>query len=97
MVYEPGMDLLSSGDFTGALLWALTESPGLQYGVFFIFLGVVIASLVHTQTKDFSITGLVWIVYLAAVGSVIPYGVAPYFMLLIGVSIAVLIIKVMLK
>lgn len=86
---------LNNGDWGGALNWVMSDYVG--YGFLWIFIGIILASLVMAKTKSYGITGIVFIVYCVAISAALPIEVGQYFLLLIGIMLSIMVIKLWLS
>lgn len=86
--------LIENADYGGALLWVFTDYVG--FGMIWMLLGIVIFTLVYSKTQSIGISGVVFIAYIAAIGAVLPPEIQGYFLLVIGVMLAILLIKLWL-
>lgn len=87
--------LLLQGDIPGALGALLGNY--IPYGMFWLFLGGIIFALVYGKTKSYGISGIIFILYSTLVGAVIPLEMQPYLLLLIGLMLAVMLIRTVIK
>lgn len=87
--------LLEQGDPVGALDWVFTNYLG--FGIIWMLIGIMLAAVVYGKTESGSITGIFLIAFSIPVGVAFPPEIQKYFLLLIGILIAVAAIKLWLS
>jgi len=88
------MTYLNSGEFLEAIRCSLSHT--FPFNMFFVFLGFVLLGVVFQKTKSHAISGIVMILYALSAYTVIDKSFQPYYMLVMGVSIMVLLISIFL-
>lgn len=86
--------LIENADYGGAVLWVFTDYVG--FGMIWMLLGIMIFSLVYSKTQSIGISGVVFIAFIAAIGAVLPPETQKYFSLIIGVMLAIILLKLWL-
>lgn len=86
--------LLVNGNYTTALQTGLTNL--LPLGLVWVFIGLLIFSVIYMKTKSYGVSGMIFVVYSALVigYNVIPVAIQPFMALLVGLLLAVMLIKV---
>lgn len=85
--------LLITGDWLGALACSLSNV--LPLGLFWVLMGMIIFAAMQVKSKNFAVSGVILILYLAIIipANLVEVSIQPFLALLIGLLIAALIIK----
>lgn len=86
---------LMNGQLGQALNWAMSDYIG--YGMLWIFFGMLIFGAVWVRTKSYGIAGIVFMLYTALVSVALPLEMSIYLMLIIGIMVAIMLIKLVMK
>lgn len=82
---------LNNGDFLGALNSVYNNY--IPYGLFWIFIGILVFGVVFGKTKSYSISTVIFILYSSIAGFMIPKEVQVYFYLIIGIMLTAMFVK----
>lgn len=88
------MTYMNSGEFLQSLKCALDNIFPFQ--LFYVFLGFVIMGVVFQKTKSYSMSGIIMVLYLMATTTVMDTSFQPYYLLLVGISVMVLLVSIFL-
>lgn len=86
---------LMQGNLTAAL--AEIFNNYIAYGMIWILFGGILFALVYGKTKSYGISGIIFAIYAALIGAVVPVETQPYLLLLIGVLMTVMMFKLVIK
>lgn len=86
---------LMQGDLAGAL--ASVFNNYIAYGMIWLLFGGIIFALVYGRTKSYGISGIIFAIYAALIGTVVPVEMHPYLLLLVGILMAVMMFKLVIK
>lgn len=86
------MYYMSQGEFLQALQWVLNQYIG--YGIIWLLIGIAIYATTHEKSRSAAISGLLIAMFLALAGGVLPVEAQAYFAIIAGVSLFMVIYKV---
>lgn len=97
IMVSPCYALMLTGDTIGGFLCAVSNI--LPMGLAWVLIGIVIWGAVKINTKGYEISGIIFILYLAMLipTNLIPVSVQPFMALIVGVSLAIMIIMIITK
>lgn len=86
------MNYFAQGDFQNAMLWVFTDYVG--YGIVWAFWMITIFAVTYNKNKSAAIGGFFLAFAFAVMGGLLPVEVQPYFAVLIGLLLFMIVYRV---